>query len=49
MSIRRVLDEYRVTFMEMTAKRAEECAYYTDCLDDAVHTAALMRTTEQRK
>jgi methylphosphotriester-DNA--protein-cysteine methyltransferase len=35
--------EYRVTFPEMSAGRAEQAAYYTDDLEDAVLTASDMR------
>lgn len=43
--VRKPCGEYRVTLREwpIWAKSTEDKAYYTDDLEDAVHTAASMR------
>lgn len=49
MSRRGASIEYRVTFAELTGKAAEDQAYYTDDLEDAVFSGQSMRRRGYKK
>ncbi|QPC44923.1 hypothetical protein HW532_20820 [Kaustia mangrovi] len=40
--------EWRVTLNEWTGRKAKDCAYFTDDLEDAVITGARMRREAER-
>ena len=49
MTIRKTDGEYRVTFKDMPRDEAEDAAYYTDYMDDAMSTAKSMHASRSKK
>ncbi len=47
MALSELEGEYRVTYLEEQGEKAEESAYYTNDLQDAIRTAEVMRSVRR--